>query len=149
MLRDVVRMGTARKANALERSDLAGKTGTTNDQIDAWFTGFNSQLVATAWVGFDQIRPLGKKEVGGVAALPMWIEFAKLALDGVPEQALSQPVGIVTVRIDKRTGLRVGADAPKDGTMVEVFREDLVPQRIGGSQGSYTRAPGGGQESLF
>jgi penicillin-binding protein 1A len=149
MLRDVVRVGTGRKVSALGRKDLGGKTGTTNDQVDAWFTGFNSQLVATAWVGFDQVRPLGRKEVGGVAALPMWMGFARSALDGVPEQDLVVPEGIVSARIDRRTGLRVADSASREGTMVEVFREELLPQVGGGSNSTYSRSGDGSKESLF
>ncbi|MCU0936403.1 MAG: PBP1A family penicillin-binding protein [Gammaproteobacteria bacterium] len=91
MLGDVVRRGTARSALSLKRKDLAGKTGTTNDFQDAWFAGFNRALVAVAWVGFDQLQPLGQGETGGKAALPMWIDFMRAALAGVPDELPAQP----------------------------------------------------------
>lgn len=128
MLRDVVRFGTARGALVLERGDLAGKTGTTNDQRDAWFNGFNSQLVATAWVGRDDYGKLGRREVGGTAALPMWIDFMKVALADLPEEPFPIPPGIVPARIDPKNGLL----ASPDGTdsIVETFREEHVPDRL-------------------
>ena len=91
MMRDVVRMGTATDANALGRSDIAGKTGTTNDQRDAWFNGFTPTHVASAWVGFDNFKPLGHYETGGVAALPMWIEYMRTALKNTPVAAFNPP----------------------------------------------------------
>lgn len=127
MLRDVVRRGTGRKAMTLGRSDLAGKTGTTNDQRDAWFCGFNADLVTTVWVGFDKVRPLGNGETGGRAALPMWIEYMKTALQDVPEKPLLQPEELVTVRIDADTGLRLPAG--HSGGLFEFFRPENVPER--------------------
>lgn len=128
MLKDVVRFGTARAALALERGDLAGKTGTTNDQRDAWFSGFNSQLVATTWVGRDDFGKLGRREVGGTAALPMWIDFMKVALAGLPEKPLTIPPGIVQVRIDPKNGLLAPPDSKN--SVVETFREERVPDRL-------------------
>jgi penicillin-binding protein 1A len=152
ILKDVVRQGTATKAKKLGREDLGGKTGTTNDQMDAWFTGFNAHLVATAWVGFDQLKPLGKREVGGVAALPMWMYFMETALDGVPESESVRPEGVVALRIDRKTGRRA-ASGGGDGTMVELFVADNPPE---GSTvaGSATSSGSGGatqasEESLF
>ena len=127
MLRDVVRRGTGRKAMTLGRNDLAGKTGTTNDQRDAWFCGFNADLVTTVWVGFDKVQPLGNGETGGRAALPMWIEYMKTALQGVPETPLLQPEELVTVRIDPDTGLRLPAG--QSGGLFEYFRPEHVPER--------------------
>lgn len=95
LLRDVVRAGTATKAKALGRGDLAGKTGTTNDSYDAWFAGYNASLVGVAWVGYDQPRSLGERETGGAAALPIWINYMKTALKGVPEKALATPKGVI------------------------------------------------------
>ncbi len=112
MMRDVVRFGTGRRAMELGRDDLAGKTGTTNDQRDAWFSGFNRTLVATTWVGFDEHRPLGRREVGGRAALPMWVAFMGEALKGRPSQTLDEPEGLVTIRIDPDTGQRAAAGDP-------------------------------------
>ncbi len=125
MMQDVIQRGTGKKAREIGREDLAGKTGTTNDQHDAWFSGFNGDYVATAWVGFDQHRPLGRREVGGVAALPIWIEFMRPALEGMPENTLRQPETIVTLRIDPTTGLLVNQDS--DQGIEETFREEFMP----------------------
>ncbi len=126
MLRDVIRHGTGRRALALGRSDLAGKTGTTNDQQDAWFSGFTRNTVATAWVGFDNPRPLGDKETGARAALPMWMRFMAEAVKGEPETPLVQPPGMVTVRIDAATGLPAGPETTE--AVFEYFLADQVPQ---------------------
>ncbi len=99
MMQDVVRFGTARKALVLERNDLAGKTGTTNDYIDAWFSGFSPSIATTVWVGFDRPQTLGRAESGGRAALPIWIEYMREALKSIPEQKYPIPSGIVT-RVD-------------------------------------------------
>jgi penicillin-binding protein 1A len=127
LMRDVIKRGTGRRALRLKRGDLAGKTGTTNDQQDAWFSGFNPKLVTTAWVGFDQLGPLGRRETGAGAGLPMWIDFMRVALDGVPEEALAQPDGLVTVRIDPESGLRASASQP--GAVFETFRSENVPRQ--------------------
>ena len=134
LMRDVIRRGTGRKARVLERGDLAGKTGTTNDLRDAWFSGFNADLVATAWVGFDRVRPLGRRETGGRAALPMWIEYMKEALADTPERNVEPPEGIVTVRIDPATGRIAGAS--HEGAVFESFRKERIPSRL------VERAPG-------
>jgi len=126
MMRDVIRRGTGRRARALGRKDLAGKTGTTNDQKDAWFNGFNRSVVAIAWVGFDSAKPLGRGEVGGRAALPAWMAYMKEALKGVPEVPLKMPPGIVSVRIDPKTGKR--ARAGQKDAIFEVFRSENVPK---------------------
>ena len=125
MMKDVIMRGTGSKARAIGRRDLAGKTGTTNDQHDAWFSGFNGDLVATSWVGFDQHKPLGRREVGAVAALPIWIEFMRSALKDKPENTLKQPDGIVTLRIDPATGLLVDQDSNEG--IEETFREEYMP----------------------
>ncbi len=127
ILQDVIKFGTGRKARSLGRNDLAGKTGTTNDQKDAWFSGFNGRLVTTVWVGFDRVRPLGRRETGAQAALPMWIDYMRVALDGVPESTMERPAGLVTVRIDPDTGLLAGANHPN--AIFESFREGQVPPR--------------------
>lgn len=127
MLRDVVKRGTGVRAyNALKREDLAGKTGTTNDQQDAWFSGYTSYLVATAWVGFDKIRPLGKREYGGRAALPMWVKLMRVALKNKPVVHPKMPSKMVTVKIDPKTGLLARRSDPN--AIDETFREDLVPK---------------------
>lgn len=126
MLRDVVRFGTGRQALSLGRNDLAGKTGTTNDQVDAWFNGYNPELVAISWVGFDNPRNLGRFETGGRAALPMWIDFMREALRDVPETEFIPPVDMVTVRINPETGLLARTDSEK--AIFETFRADEVPE---------------------
>jgi penicillin-binding protein 1A len=98
MLKDVVRRGTATRAAAvLKRNDLAGKTGTTNDYVDAWFCGYQPDLVAIAWIGFDQPKRLGNGETGGFAALPMWIGYMEKALQGVPERSMEKPEGMTAI----------------------------------------------------
>ena len=125
LMRDVIRRGTGRKARVLERDDLAGKTGTTNDQHDAWFSGFSPDLVATSWIGFDRFRRLGSRETGASAALPMWIAYMKEALDGTQERSIQPPGGIVTVRIDPETGEAAGAS--HEGAVFESFRRERAP----------------------
>ncbi|MGH1462263.1 MAG: penicillin-binding protein 1A [Neptuniibacter sp.] len=125
MMQDVIRRGTGRKALILKREDIAGKTGTTNDQKDAWFSGFNRDVVATAWVGFDQPTTLGRREFGGTAALPIWIDFMKEALKNKPENALTAPEGIVSVKIDPKTGKL--AYPGQEDAIFEFFREDNAP----------------------
>jgi penicillin-binding protein 1A len=95
MLRDVVRFGTATKALSLKRTDLAGKTGTTNDSIDAWFAGYNPKLVGIAWIGYDQPKNLGNRETGGGLALPIWIGYMGKALKGVETVEREVPPGLV------------------------------------------------------
>ncbi len=126
MLADVVRRGTGVRAyRELGRSDLRGKTGTTNDRRDAWFAGFNGDVVAAAWVGFDQERSLGNGEQGARTALPMWIEFMREALDGRPLNSLERPPGIIEVRIDPTTGLAAGSN---ETSIFENFRMEHAPQ---------------------
>ena len=148
LMRDVIRRGTGRKARVLERDDLAGKTGTTNDQYDAWFSGFSPGLVATAWIGFDEFRPLGKRETGASAALPMWIAYMKEALEGMRQREVPPPEGIVTVRIDPETGELAGAS--HEGAVFESFRSERVPtNRV--AERTSTDEPGteSVQEKLF
>lgn len=145
ILQDVVKRGTARKALKLNRTDLGGKTGTTNEQRDAWFNGFNPDIVATAWVGFDDLNPLGKRETGGQAALPMWIDFMGQALQGKRNQAFLQPDGMVTIKIDPATGYALAPGQP--GGIFETFRKELAPGTGTGSgqvPGSGETAVGGG-----
>ena len=104
MLRDVITKGTGRRAMRLGRNDLAGKTGTTNNQVDAWFSGYAAGVVTTAWVGYDRPRSLGKYETGARAALPIWIDYMEQALAGLDEQPLKQPVDVVSARIRPDTG---------------------------------------------
>jgi penicillin-binding protein 1A len=124
MMRDVVRRGTASEAMKLGRQDLAGKTGTTNDHRDAWFNGFGPGHITSAWVGFDDFSSLGEGEFGAKAALPMWMEFMKTALEGVPDTQMMQPTGVTTARINPSNGLLTSAGDPN--AIMEVFRvEDL------------------------
>jgi len=125
MMRDVIQRGTGRRARVLGRSDLAGKTGTTNDQMDGWFSGFNHALVATAWVGFDKLQPLGRGETGGRSALPMWIDYMHVALKDIPEVSVQPPEGLVTVRIDPTTGLL--ARSGQQDAIFETFMKGSVP----------------------
>jgi len=126
MMSDVIRHGTGRRALALGRDDLAGKTGTTNKAVDTWFNGFTENLVATVWVGFDQERPLGESEEGARTALPIWISFMREALRGVPEERRAMPDGIVTLRISPQTGELV-SDENSTG-VTEIFMANHLPQ---------------------
>jgi penicillin-binding protein 1A len=119
LLREVVTSGTATRALELKRKDLAGKTGTTNENVDAWFCGFNAAQVGIAWIGYDQPRSLGANETGGVAALPIWISYMQRALKGVPEQVLETPTGVVQVRINPDTGLRDDSSRVSDYFLAE------------------------------
>lgn len=112
ILQDVIRRGTGRAALSLGRSDLAGKTGTTNDARDAWFAGFNSQMVAISWVGFDGPRSLGKIEYGGYAALPIWSQYMATALRGMPYSMPPTPAGLSTERINRITGAATSEGDP-------------------------------------
>jgi penicillin-binding protein 1A len=100
LLRDVVRKGTATAALRLKRTDLAGKTGTTNDSHDAWFAGYSPKVAGVAWVGFDQPRKLGDRETGGGLALPIWINYMAVALKGVPDKPVEPPNGLVQLNGD-------------------------------------------------
>lgn len=126
MMRDVVKRGTGRRAMALGRQDLSGKTGTSNDRRDAWFGGFNADIATIVWVGYDDDQPLGPGEEGSRTALPIWVEFTRIALDGVPEHQMPMPEGIVSVLIDRETGCP--ARAGQRNVIFEVFREGRVPE---------------------
>ena len=112
MLHQVVLSGTARKAKSLNRNDLAGKTGTTNDFEDAWFSGFNGELVTTVWTGFDNPSDLGRHEAGSRVALPIWIEFTRSALESVPDARIPKPDNVIAVHVHEETGNAVPADHP-------------------------------------
>lgn len=126
LLQDVIRRGTGKRALQLGRNDIGGKTGTTNNQRDAWFNGFTATNTTVTWVGFDSSKPLGKGETGGRVALPMWIYFMEVALQGVPEQPLVEPPGIVDVYIDPTTGLRTFPET-KDAVL-ESFVSETEPE---------------------
>ena len=135
IMRDVVRAGTAARAMKLGRSDLAGKTGTTNEFVDAWFCGWGGDLVAIAWIGFDTPQTLGRNETGAQAALPIWMGYMGPALKGVPEQALTPPAGVVSMRVNPETGLRV---ADSSGIVDYFYQEFLPPEQetlVGGVLG--------------
>jgi penicillin-binding protein 1A len=133
LMGDVIRRGTGRRALSLGRSDLAGKTGTTNDRRDAWFSGFNADLVATVWVGFDQERTLGRLEEGARTALPMWIYYMREALRGQPEHKLPMPEGVVTARVAPTTGGPAGPEDPD--AVFEYFLAETVPGSADASAG--------------
>ena len=128
MMQDVVRIGTAARARQLGRSDLAGKTGTTNNHMDAWFAGFSPAQVAVAWIGFDQPRPLGGRETGGTAALPIWIHYMSSALQGLPDQPYVTPQGVVSIKINPATGERA---SEAQGGLYEVFFQEFPPLGTG------------------
>ncbi len=135
LMRDVVRAGTATRAMRLKRNDLAGKTGTTNEFVDAWFGGFQPTLVAVAWVGFDQPKTLGRNETGGSAALPIWIDYMAVALKNVPEEPFNPPSGITVMQIDPETGLRAAGgiseyfyhEFPAQDNAVEALGAEKLP----------------------
>jgi len=134
MMQEVIRAGTGRGALVLGRKDLAGKTGTTNDYRDAWFSGFNSEVAATAWVGFDQPVSLGRGETGGRTALPVWIDFMRVALAGVPEKPLPVPETMVRITINSETGKPTTPDDPE--AMEEYFAPGTeTPQELPGTEG--------------
>jgi penicillin-binding protein 1A len=123
MMQDVVRYGTGARARQLGRADIAGKTGTTNDARDTWFAGFNRNLVAVSWMGYDQPRSLGRGETGGNTALPIWIDFMARALAGKPQAFLAKPAGVVDLLIDAATGQPVAPDS--DGLLEHFYEENL------------------------
>jgi penicillin-binding protein 1A len=126
ILRDVVTVGTGARVMKLGRYDLAGKTGTTNEFVDAWFCGFNAELVAVSWIGFDTPNSLGRNETGAQAALPIWLGYMGTVLNGVPEQPLEPPDGVVTARVNPESGLRV-ADAQGAGAILDYFYQEFLP----------------------
>ena len=127
ILQDVIRRGTGTRAKVLGRSDLAGKTGTTNGPTDAWFSGYHPELVATTWLGFDDNQLLGQREYGGSAALPIWIDFMRESLNGVATATRTQPPGMVSVKINRLTGLPSTADDSQN--VFESFLEETVPEQ--------------------
>jgi len=146
MLQDVIRSGTGRRARQLRRHDISGKTGTTNEQRDAWFAGFNSDVVTVAWVGFDKTRSLGNAETGGRAALPMWISYMREALKGLPERSLQRPPGLVTVRIDPETGLL--ARSTQSNVIFETFRANEVPHQYADPKVGVSGEPAAAEEPV-
>ena len=138
MLRDVVRRGTGRRARALERHDLAGKTGTTDDAADTWFNGFNTEVATTVWVGFPNHDALGDREYGSNNPLPVWIDYMREALKGRPESSPPQPPGVLNMKIDPNTGNLAGGD--QADAVFEYFLAEHAPK------GDSGRRPGAGGE---
>jgi penicillin-binding protein 1A len=147
MMADVIRHGTAQRALVLNRDDIAGKTGTTNDAHDAWFNGFNGNLVASVWTGFDQDRSLGDGEQGARAALPTWIFFMRQALAGTPRYKLPPPDGIVTARISPTTGLLASADDPN--AILEKFIDGNLPKSEASETPNNQNPLNDGEKPLF
>jgi penicillin-binding protein 1A len=137
LLRDVITSGTATRALELKRKDLAGKTGTTNENIDAWFCGFNTAQVGIAWIGYDQPKTLGTNETGSAAALPIWIAYMQRALKGVPEALPDAPPGVVSLRINPETGLRDDTSRLSDWFLAEftprMSQDALAPAMMPGA----------------
>jgi penicillin-binding protein 1A len=144
ILGDVIRFGTARKALQLEREDIAGKTGTTNEVRDSWFCGYQKDLVAVAWMGFDDFSPLGKGETGGQAALGMWVDFMREALAEKPQAVLEVPEGMVEVRISKTTGRPTSSKGR--GSLVEWIRQEYELALAGPVPVRYTGGGGGARK---
>jgi len=125
ILQDVVKKGTAYNASKMQRDDIAGKTGTTNDLYDAWFSGYSPEIASSVWVGFDEPQTLGRLEFGSRAALPIWIEYMTEALKNRPSIIRPQPEGIVAVRINPETGEAASSD--DYNAMFELFLEENAP----------------------
>ena len=140
MMREVITRGTGRRALALGRNDLAGKTGTTNEARDTWFNGYNRSLVASVWVGFDQSQPLGEGEEGSRTAVPIWVDFMRGALAGTPQRGWPMPEGLVQARISWSTGELASVDDPSG--IFETFLADRMPTGgiLGGNEMSGTPA---------
>jgi penicillin-binding protein 1A len=153
MLTDVIQRGTAQRAAiALNRKDIAGKTGTTSDRRDTWFVGFNADIAASVWLGFDQERSLGENEEGGKTALPMWIYFMQEALRDKPEHRQPEPPGVVRMWVSRESGAPSRAGAP--GALFETFLEQYAPQPgMGGfgddGVGAETIEPAAGNDPIF
>ncbi len=145
VLQDVIQHGTGRAAKVLARNDLAGKTGSTNDLLDAWFAGYNPDLVATVWIGYDKPRSI--REYGAGAALPVWIDFMRTALHGRPMHQLQQPPGLVSMRIDPATGL--AAKPGQTDAIFETFIQEQAPKQAAGNSYSGYSNNNSQHESLF
>ena len=138
MLQDVIRKGTGRRARSLERRDIAGKTGTTNDAADTWFNGYNPEVVTTVWVGFPNHRPLGSREYGSNTPLPIWIEYMQTALSDKPQRFPDQPAGVVTMKIDPISGELAATrqnDAIFEFFLAEYAPRQKAPDRLGDTPG--------------
>ena len=129
MLQDVIKRGTGRRAMALGRDDLAGKTGTTNESKDSWFSGYNADYITTVWAGFDQPESLGRNEYGGTVALPIWMSYMGAALKDKPSHLLPEPEGLLTLRIDPHSGRAATPDTPD--AYFELFKSEDSPPPMG------------------
>jgi penicillin-binding protein 1A len=151
IMTDVIQRGTAQRAKTLGRTDIAGKTGTTSDRRDAWFVGFNADLAAAAWIGFDQERSLGEEEEGGRTALPMWVYFMEVALKDRPEHRLPEPPGVVRMWVSRSSGAPASADS--GGAIFEAFLEGQTPRAgqslYGAGVESESVEPATTEDSLF
>jgi penicillin-binding protein 1A len=139
MMMDVVRRGTGVRAMQLGRKDLAGKTGTTNEQRDAWFSGYNDHLVTSVWVGFDNHEPLGRRELGGRAALPVWMEYMAAALEGLEDKPPVMPEGLAQAKIDPETGMLARLD--NQDAIMEIFQAGRLPPMQETDQGEDQDVP--------
>ncbi|MCL9656426.1 penicillin-binding protein 1A [Pseudomonas protegens] len=128
MLQDVIKLGTGRRALSLGRTDLAGKTGTTNESKDAWFSGYNADYVTTVWTGFDQPESLGRREYGGTVALPIWINFMGAALKDKPAHTQAEPEGILSLRVDPVSGRAATPGTPN--AYFELFKSEDTPPSV-------------------
>ncbi|MFJ3680254.1 penicillin-binding protein 1A [Pseudomonas sp. NPDC090208] len=146
MLQDVIKRGTGRRALAMNRPDIAGKTGTTNDSKDAWFSGYNGDYVTTVWTGFDQPESLGHKEFGGTVALPIWMKYMSAALKDKPPHVQAEPDGILNLRIDPFSGRLASPSTPN--AFFELFKNEDMPPSVnelgGGAPGGIPGNPPGG-----
>lgn len=128
ILKDVVKHGTGRRALSLKRTDLAGKTGTTNDSFDSWFIGYNYSLLTSVWAGFDQPETLGRREYGATIALPIWIDYMGQALAGTPASNQPEPSGLSVLRVDRDSGRL--ASPSSDNSYFELFKQEDTPPRM-------------------
>lgn len=138
MLEDVIKLGTGRRALALGRTDLAGKTGTTNESKDAWFSGYNADYVTTVWTGFDQPESLGRREYGGTVALPIWMNYMGAALKDKPAHTQAEPEGILSLRVDPVSGRAATPGTPN--AYFELFKSEDTPPSVNELGNGY--APG-------
>ncbi|WP_263143851.1 penicillin-binding protein 1A [Pseudomonas sp. RIT-PI-AD] len=129
MLQDVIKRGTGRRALAMGRGDIAGKTGTTNESKDSWFSGYNADYITSVWTGFDQPESLGRNEYGGTVALPIWMNYMSAALKDRPPHTLAEPEGLLTLRIDPVSGRAAAPGAP--GAFFEMFKSEDTPPTMG------------------
>ena len=125
MLQDVIKRGTGRRALALGRGDLAGKTGTTNESKDSWFSGYNADYMTTVWVGFDQPESLGRHEYGGTVALPIWMSYMGAALKDKPDHLPPEPAGLLSLRVDPLSGRAASPGSPD--AYFELFKSEDSP----------------------